>query len=143
MNTLRPTHIAETALYVADTDRASTFYVRLFSAEVLHRDERLCALRVAEEEVLLLFRRGASVQPTVLSGGTIPPHDGAGHLHVCFGIPSGDVDLWEARLKELGIDLESRVQWPGGTVSLYFRDPDHHAIELATPGLWRGLSATP
>lgn len=142
MNALRPTHIAETALYVQDTDRSSAFFSQLFSAEVLRCDDRLCALRIAEEEVLLLFRRGASVQPTVLSGGTIPPHDGAGHLHVCFGIQSAEVDLWEARLKELGIDLESRVQWPGGTVSLYFRDPDGHAVELATPGLWRGISGS-
>lgn len=134
---LQPTHIAETALYVADLDRAAQFYSALFSAPIIHRDERLCALRIAEEEVLLLFMRGASTQPTRLSVGTIPAHDGAGPLHVCFGIGAGELEDWEARLGTLGIAIESRVRWPAGAESLYFRDPDGHAVELATPGLWR------
>lgn len=143
MNTLRPTHIAETSLYVEDLDRAAAFFIGLFGLEVLRRDDRFCALRIAEEQVLLLFRRGTSLRHTLLSGGSVPPHDGTGQLHVCFGVPSDEIAPWEARLKERGIPLESRVDWPGGAISLYFRDPDNHAIELATPGLWRGLSTTP
>ncbi|MFN0129142.1 MAG: hypothetical protein ACKV19_20930 [Verrucomicrobiales bacterium] len=37
----------------------------------------------------------------------------------------------------MNIPVESRIRWPGGATSLYFRDPDGHAVELATPGLWR------
>ncbi|MCC7373490.1 MAG: VOC family protein [Verrucomicrobiales bacterium] len=143
MKDLRPTHIAETALYVTDLDLAADFYLHIFPGAVLHRDDRLCALRVAEEQVLLLFRRGASLQPTALPFGSIPPHDGTGSLHVCFGIGTEDVQLWEDRLKDLSIELESRVHWPGGAISLYFRDPDGHALELATPGLWRGFPTNP
>jgi len=32
--------------------------------------------------------------------------------------------------------LEQQVAWPRGGTSLYFRDPDRHLVELATPGLW-------
>jgi catechol 2,3-dioxygenase-like lactoylglutathione lyase family enzyme len=28
------------------------------------------------------------------------------------------------------------VGWPRGGRSVYFRDPDGHSVELATPGLW-------
>jgi len=33
--------------------------------------------------------------------------------------------------------VEGRVDWPAGGKSVYFRDPDGHMLELATPGLWR------
>ncbi len=133
---LKATGITESALYVDDLERSTKFYTDLLGCRVIRRDERLCALRVAECQVLLLFVRGASLQPTILDGGLIPSHDGAGPLHVCFGIAPGESAAWEQRLKELGIALESRFHWPGGGISLYFRDPDNHAVELATPGLW-------
>jgi catechol 2,3-dioxygenase-like lactoylglutathione lyase family enzyme len=87
--------------------------------------------------VLLLFLRGASTQSTPLPGGTVPAHDGAGPLHVCFGIRAEDLAAWEDKLAALNIPVESRLRWPAGATSLYFRDPDDHAVELATPGLWK------
>jgi len=134
---LKPTHIAETALYVDDLPRAVQFYTKLFACPVLRCDDRFCALHIADEQVLLLFLRGSSKQPMALSGGNIPAHDGAGPLHVCFGIQAIELNPWVQWLEAHGIAIESRVEWPGGATSLYFRDPDRHAVELATPGLWR------
>jgi hypothetical protein len=37
---------------------------------------------------------------------------------------------------ELGVAVESRVKWQRGGMSLYFRDPDAHSVELATTGTW-------
>ncbi|HEX2746909.1 MAG TPA: VOC family protein [Verrucomicrobiales bacterium] len=127
-------HIAETALYVDDLDRAASFYTTLFDLPEIRRNDHLCALRVTPAQVLLLFRRGSSLQPAVLPGGVIPPHDGHGPLHVCFGIAADAVECWREHLVRHGIPLESRVRWPSGAESLYFRDPDNHAVELATPG---------
>ena len=138
---LRPTHIAETVLYVDDLDHAVVFYASLFGAPVLRRDERFCSLGIAEDEVLLLFVRGSSRHPSHVDGGIIPAHDGSGPLHVAFGIGKEDVAPWESRLEEQGIAIESRVDWPGGAVSLYFRDPDGHVVELVTPGLWKTENA--
>jgi len=134
---LRPTRIAETALYVDDMERAVKFYTALLSSRVLRRDERLCALEIADEQVLLLFRRGASLQPTDLGFGVVPAHDGSGPLHVCFGMEADALPQWEEKLKQVQVPIESRVVWPGGATSLYFRDPDGNAIELATAGLWK------
>src|SRR3954454_20827037 len=115
---LKPTHIAETALYVDDMERAAHFYMRLFHASVLRRDDRLCALRINNQQVLLLFLRGGSLQPVPLEGGVIPAHDGHGPLHVCFGIGANEISAWEQHLAKLGIAIESRMGWPPGGTSL-------------------------
>lgn len=132
----RVTHILETSLYVADLDRAQQFYQHLFGFPVFMRDGRMCALGVPGAQVLLLFRQGGSLTPGATPGGTIPPHDGRGNLHLCFAIPENALAAWQQRLADAGIAVESRVTWPRGGISLYFRDPDGHSLEVATPGLW-------
>jgi catechol 2,3-dioxygenase-like lactoylglutathione lyase family enzyme len=132
----RVAHILETSLYVADLDRSQQFYEALFGFPVFMRDRRMCALGVPGAQVLLLFRRGGSLAPSPAPGGTIPPHDGQGNLHLCFAIPEDTLAAWEERLAAAGIAVESRVRWPRGGTSLYFRDPDGHSLEVATPGLW-------
>ena len=49
---------------------------------------------------------------------------------------SPDLDGWRGHLAENGVEIESEVTWDRGGVSLYFRDPDGHSVELATPGVW-------
>lgn len=129
--------VLETALYVDNLPRAVKFYKTVFGFETLVHDERMCAFNVSNRQVLLLFLKGASDHLMPVSGGVIPPHDGAGHLHIAFAITADELEKWEAHLGEKQIHIESRVAWPRGGVSLYFRDPDNHLIELATPGLWK------
>jgi catechol 2,3-dioxygenase-like lactoylglutathione lyase family enzyme len=128
--------ILETALYVDDIERSQAFYQRIFRFAVLFADERLCALNVADKQVLLLFKKGASTQPITTSGGTIPPNDGDGHLHFAFSIAAIDVPAWEEWLAAQGVTVESKVNWERGGQSLYFTDPDGHLAELASPGIW-------
>ena len=96
----------------------------------------MCAFDVGGRSVLLLFRRGASADTMVLPGGTIPPHDGQGPLHMAFAVAAEELPAWEDLLRERGIAVEGRTDWPRGGRSIYFRDPDGHLLELATPGLW-------
>ncbi len=129
--------VAETALYVSDLARSEHFYRRLFGFETIFTEgDRMRALAVPNQQVLLLFRCGASTGGIQSSGGRIPGHDGGGNLHMAFSIPREQAGAWAARLAEFGAHLESRVQCPAGGVSLYFRDPDDHLIELITPGCW-------
>ena len=130
------TGILETALHVDDLDAAIAFYQRLFGFEIMAQDNRFCAFNVAGRDVLLLFKRGASTKPMPVPGGVIPPHDGQGRLHVAFSIPRADLSGWEKRFADQGIAIESTVDWLEGGKSLYFRDPDQHLLELATPGIW-------
>jgi catechol 2,3-dioxygenase-like lactoylglutathione lyase family enzyme len=132
----RVTGILETCIHVEDIARSAQFYENLFGFRRLEFDERFCAFDVGERDVLILFRRGGTLDPVKLPGGMIPPHDGSGHLHFALAIPAEDLPAWEQRLGAAGVAIESRVRWPRGGESLYFRDPDNHLVELATPGIW-------
>lgn len=132
----RISQILETSLYVEDLDRSRQFYERVFGFSALFGDDRMCAMEVPGEQVLLLFRHGMTDQPAPTPYGVIPPHHGRGALHLAFAIPLREVEHWERHLQEAGIAIESRVTWPRGGTSLYFRDPDGHSLEVATPGLW-------
>jgi catechol 2,3-dioxygenase-like lactoylglutathione lyase family enzyme len=57
-------------------------------------------------------------------------------LHLAFAIPYGELAAWETHLGNQGVAVESQIDWPRGGTSLYFRDPDGHSLEVATPGLW-------
>jgi catechol 2,3-dioxygenase-like lactoylglutathione lyase family enzyme len=121
---------------VDDLERASRFYEERLGLRKLGADDRFCVFSVADRQVLLLFRRGATRQPTPTPGGMIPPHDGSGPLHLAFSIAASELKAWEKYLQAKGIVIESRVRWPRGGHSLYFRDPEQHLVELLTPGCW-------
>lgn len=126
----------ERALYVCDLGRAAGFHRRLFGFATLLDSERLVALDVAGRNVLLLFRQGATAEPYAVPGGVIPPHGGAGHLHLAFSIAAEDVGPWKERLESERVPVEGEVHWPRGARNRYFREPDGHLVELITPGFW-------
>ncbi len=129
--------LLETAIYVKDLNRASEFYRRIFQFPTLLESPRLIALDVAGRNVLLLFLDGATTIPFETPGGTIPGHGGSGPDHFAFSIAAQELQHWEAHLQTAGVAIESKVDWPGGAQSLYFRDPDQNLVELITPGFWR------
>jgi catechol 2,3-dioxygenase-like lactoylglutathione lyase family enzyme len=128
--------ILETSLYVEDLDRSVAFYQRLFGFPVMTHDFRMCAMAMPNREVLLLFHKGASSEPSETPFGMIPPHDSQGVQHLCFAIPAGALEAWRTHLETESVAVESELRWPQGATSLYFRDPDGHSLEVATPGLW-------
>ena len=122
--------ILESSLYVRDVAASARFYGRIFGFPVISDfGERGCALQAGERQVLLLFQKGGSL-------GIPSPHDGEGELHIAFAIPASEVTRWEAWLAENGIPVEEKRSWDGGGQSLYFRDPDRHLLEIASPGVW-------
>jgi catechol 2,3-dioxygenase-like lactoylglutathione lyase family enzyme len=128
--------VLETSLYVDDVARSIDFYQSLFGFEKLVADDRFCALNVRGEQVLLLFRKRATLEPMIMPGGILPPHDGDGQTHLAFTIAAEDEAEWAQLLANANVPIESRVTWPRGGFSLYFRDPDGHLLELVSPGCW-------
>ena len=127
--------VLETALYCDDLDRAERFYADVLGLPRIYADDRLRGFAIAKG-VLLLFRRGASRKTIPVPGGTIPPHDGEGPLHVAFAVAADALEQWEKHLAAHGVAIEGRADWPRGAKSLYFRDPEGHLLELGKPGLW-------
>jgi catechol 2,3-dioxygenase-like lactoylglutathione lyase family enzyme len=128
--------ILETALYTDDMERARAFYEGVLELKSIFGDSRLTAYGVAPRSVLLIFKRGSATQTVTMPGGTIPGHDGGGPLHVAFAIGRDELAQWEQHLAARGVAIEGTTSWSRGGRSIYFRDPDGHLLELATPGLW-------
>lgn len=120
----------ETALYVDDPEKSAQFYHRIFGFIPFSSGERLTAMRIADKQVLLLFKKGLSSQLPTL------PHDGTGRLHLAFAIDAKQLEAWQQWLIDCGVKVEERKKWERGGTSLYFRDPDGHLVEVATPGVW-------
>jgi catechol 2,3-dioxygenase-like lactoylglutathione lyase family enzyme len=121
--------ILESSLYVSDVSRSVRFYEEIFGFQVVTNFGRGCAMHAGERQVLLLFKKGGS-------RAIQSPHDGDGELHIAFAIPSAELANWELWLQTKRIEVEEKKMWELGGWSLYFRDPDRHLIELATPGVW-------
>lgn len=122
--------ILESSLYVSDLARSTRFYQEIFGFRIIvDFGERGCAIEAGPKQVLLLFKKGAS-------RAIQSPHDGDGELHVAFAIPAAELDEWEEWLQTKRIPVEEKRQWELGGWSLYFRDPDRHLVEVATPGVW-------
>jgi len=122
--------ILETSLYVSDVPRSVHFYEETFGFRVISEfGARGCAMHAGPRQVLLLFKKGAS-------RAMQSPHDGDGELHLAFAIRADELANWESWLQTRGIAVEEKRKWELGGWSLYFRDPDRHLIELATPGVW-------
>jgi catechol 2,3-dioxygenase-like lactoylglutathione lyase family enzyme len=130
------TGIIESCLYIEDVDRAGDFYEKILGLRRIAGDNRFLAYSVADRDVLLLFKKGGATEPLEFPGGIIPPHDGSGHNHLAFSVSAEELAAWERKLAEQNVAIESRVQWPAGGKSIYFRDPDENLLEIATPGLW-------
>jgi catechol 2,3-dioxygenase-like lactoylglutathione lyase family enzyme len=122
--------VLESSLYVTDLARSVHFYEKIFGFRVISDfGGRGCAMEAGDRQVLLLFKKGAS-------RAMQSSHDGDGELHLAFAIAAPELAAWEAWLAENGIELEEKKEWELGGHSLYFRDPDRHLLEVATPGVW-------
>jgi catechol 2,3-dioxygenase-like lactoylglutathione lyase family enzyme len=133
---VKPRRVLETAVYCDDLARTTAFYQDILGEAPMLAVERVVAFDAGEGTVLLLFQRGASDRPFDTPGGLVPGHTSTGPAHLAFAIDKSDVRAWLDRLEELHIPIESRVDWPRGGHSIYFRDPDGRSVELATPGTW-------
>ena len=100
-----------------------------------------CGFEVAKGQLLLLVTGEKAHHPSRTPGGTVPPclerpGEAVGAGHVAFAVEPRALDAWRDYLKERDVPVLSDVNWERGGRSLFFRDPDGHLLELASPGVW-------
>jgi catechol 2,3-dioxygenase-like lactoylglutathione lyase family enzyme len=123
--------IKETCLYVKDLERTQAFYNGLLGLPVISFKAGRHVFFRAGEDVLLCFLPEATKDDTHL-----PRHFGYGEQHFAFECKVGEYHKWKQNLKDLNIEIEHEEDWGRGFLSVYFRDPDNHCLEIVMPGMW-------
>jgi catechol 2,3-dioxygenase-like lactoylglutathione lyase family enzyme len=128
--------VLETAVYAEDLDAAEAFYRDILGLELISRGGNRHVFFRAGDGVLLVFNPEETVIPPAADQLPVPPHGARGPGHLCFAANVDETDAWERRLTEAGVAIESRVDWPNGGRSIYFRDPAGNSLEFAEPRIW-------
>lgn len=126
---LRPSGVLESALYCSDLEAAEAFYGRVLGLEPFAKQPgRHVFFRCGAGMVLLFNPRTTIAEPA---------HHGAeGPGHLAFRVAEAELPAWRAHLLGARVAIEREVSWPGGGLSVYFRDPAGNSLELATPATW-------
>ena len=115
------TGVFEVAIRVKDLPKAETFYRDVLGLEDGLRDER---------RNWLFMRAGGQAGMIVLQEdkGEWPAQ------HFAFSVDEADLERAAAQLRERGVNVQGPVylEWMPAK-SIYFADPDGHALELCAP----------
>ena len=123
--------IKETCLYITSLEASKAFYNGKLGLGVIGEVKDRHVFFRAGASVLLCFISEASKQST-----TLPPHFGAGQLHLAFEVEKTQYEPWKEKVQLAGIPIEQEFDWGGGFRSFYFRDPDQHLLEVVMEGMW-------
>lgn len=135
---MKITEILETCLYAENLDKAKRFYSALPGIELLSEEPgRHIFFRCGNGMLLIFNPKHTSTEQTEISNSKIPLHGSKGEGHIAFSIDEDDLHQWRQFLINNDIPIESEVTWPGGSVSLYFRDPAGNSLELVSPSIWK------
>lgn len=120
--------ISHLTFIVKDLERASTFFKIVFDAEEIYASgDKTFSLN--REKFLLI--KGLWI--CIMEGEPLSEHT---YNHVAFQIPDEEFSIYEARIRDLGLDIRpSRPRVVEEGRALYFYDYDNHLFELHTGSL--------
>ena len=114
-------------MFVADRDRAKSFYERVFDAESVFEDDQSAAFKFDNMIVNLL---AASEAPDLIGPASVAGPDAGSRLQLTIGV--NDVDAVCDELARRGVELlNGPVDRPWGMRTAAFADPDGHIWEVA------------
>ncbi|HTO02036.1 MAG TPA: VOC family protein [Microthrixaceae bacterium] len=122
------TTIAHVDLTVSDADASTEWYCEVLGLRNLHRgvtDGRITVVLLHQDTGLIVGLN----QHDVTKVDTFDERN-VGLDHIGFGVTSrDDLDQWELRLTELGVEHSPVADTPVGS-ALVFRDPDNIQLEF-------------
>ena len=134
---MQPRGILESALYADDLDAAEAFYTAVLGLEVIAKQPGRHVFFKCGPGVLLVFDpRSTREDAGSIGGAPIPAHGSEGPGHLAFAASAEEIEPWKTRLAAHGVEIESEVRWPGGGLSIYFRDPSGNSLEIAESRIW-------
>ena len=117
------------ALNVKDMKRAEEFYTQTLGFEVIRRTETQTGLKHIEIDAgnvaIALFE---SPDLDLEKAHKTMTEDG--YLHFAFGASYDQFDSTLQSLKQKGVIMDVEPRDWGKSVSVYFRDPDDHQLEI-------------
>jgi catechol 2,3-dioxygenase-like lactoylglutathione lyase family enzyme len=125
--------ISHLTFVVHDLEKATMFFEKIFSAEVIY-DSGEHSFSESKER----FFKIGDIWVAVMEGKALPEKS---YNHVAFQIAECDFEEYEKRIEDLGLEVRkprSRVEGEGR--SLYFYDYDNHLFELHTGTLGERLT---
>jgi catechol 2,3-dioxygenase-like lactoylglutathione lyase family enzyme len=124
-------YIQEVTLYAKNLTRSMEFYMDTLGLFLMsYQKERQLVFRIGHG-ILQIFPANLEVDEKARDS-----HWGGGHLHVAFACAAGELETWRLRLDEEEVTIVSEQTWDNGKVSILFRDPDGHLIELMEEGTY-------
>ena len=117
------------ALNVKDMKRAEEFYTNTLGFTVIRRSETQAGLKHFEIDagnvVIALFE-----SPDLDLKKAHDTMTEEGYLHFAFGASYKQFDSILENLKQKGVIMDGEPRDWGKSVSVYFRDPDDHQLEI-------------
>jgi lactoylglutathione lyase len=114
-------------MFVADRDRAKSFYERVFDAESVYEDDQSVAFKFENMIVNLL---AASEAPDLIGPASVAGQEAGSRFQLTIGV--NDVDAVCEDLARRGVELlNGPIDRPWGMRTAAFADPDGHIWEVA------------
>ena len=129
--------ILETCLYASNLNELEEFYQQLPGLQLVAKETGRHLFYRCGNSMLLIFNplHTSTVQSNI-QGDNIPLHGTTGEGHIAFSVSQDELPQWKRQLRLMSVEIESEVTWPGGSTSIYFRDPAGNSLELASSQIW-------
>lgn len=126
--------ISHLTFIVKDLERASNFFTSIFDAQNIYTSGDNTFSLTREK-----FFMVNGLWICIMEGDSLSDRT---YNHVAFKIRDDDFDMYESRVRALGVDIRPpRPRMKGEGRSLYFYDFDNHLFELHTGSLSERLTS--
>lgn len=117
--------ISHLTFIVHDIEKATLFFKKIFSAEIVY-DSGEQKFSLSEERFFLIN----NLWVVVMQGNPLTEKT---YNHIAFQIDECNFEVYKERIEDLGVEVrEPRSRIDGEGRSLYFYDYDNHLFELHT-----------